>query len=113
MGSDRMFFKSKEKKDAIKHYKRMIKWAKKQPPLEKQRGHKMLKEMGENWYSESCSYCKNYLIPPVPPGCWECVGNGIPKICCHGLWNKMRHASTWGDWITAAKKVLKYIKKNG
>jgi len=113
-----MFFRSKEKKDTIKHYKRMIKWVKKQSPDDSVNSNKMFREIGENWYSPSCSYCKKYLSSndkPATTECWRCElrSTSVPIRCCNGLWNYMEIACRWKEWILAAKKVLKYIKKYG
>ena len=113
------------KKDAIAHYKRMIKWAKTQP----QRGEwpeydVMSDNIHEDWYALHCSYCAKFMSheDDVYNPCYLCplslfkeksfpIDEG--KICCNGLWAKINEAKTWSTWIKRAEKVLEYIKENG
>ena len=97
------------KMKAIFHYEKMIEWAKKQNkkllviPIE------MYNAIGEDWSSYYCSFCHLHNND-----CINCVlGDGKNRDChcCGGLWAKMNEAKNWGEWVKAANKVLKYIKK--
>lgn len=95
---------------AIRHYNRMIEWAEKQNPDFGPDCDIMYEEIGESWYSGSCTYCLKAV-----GCCKQCKlkGGSIQPTCCNGLWRKMSSSCTWREWIEEAKKVREYIKKNG
>lgn len=113
------------KKEAIKHYNRMIEWAKIQNPEEAVDYYLMEVAIGEDWWAGYCPFCKNF-------GCMVCPLNtefektqdqnhydpdkrndyyGSSKNCCEGLWSKMSKSETWKEWIKNAGKVRAYIRK--
>jgi hypothetical protein len=115
---------NKLQKETIAHYNRMIKYAKahideKMDPYEA--CEEMESEIGEDWHTNSCIYCKHYGLRRIsfPPICPLAVFNdkfincGGWDNCCNGLWSKLEQVQNWKDWIEAAKEVKKYIRENG
>ena len=100
------------KEIAIAHYNLMIEWAGEKDPDEMQSSYIMAQLLGETWYGESCAYCDEYWVEDAEEPCENCPLYENDS-CCDGLWFMMGASATWKDWIVAAKKVLKYIKKNG
>jgi hypothetical protein len=98
----------KIKKEAIEHYEEMIKWAELQDPEEKVDEDKMIKEIGQYWEANYCSYCKEHDCEDDCP-----LGSDNPHHCCNKLWDKMDASKIWSTWITNALKVLEYIKEKG
>jgi len=96
------------RKGTLSHYRRMIKYAKKQDPNEEPDAKKMLSDIGEDWYAKHCPYCQTYYRIGCPSTCPLC-NNRIS--CCGGLWTKMNQALTWAQWIIHAKEIVKFIKK--
>lgn len=101
---------SQKKKDALAHYRRMIKWAKKQPKRQPPHREIMRGEIGEEWHGADCVYCVE-----EKGKCMFCVLNGGAAAfnCCNGLWYKMATAGSWESWIYYAEKIVQYIKNNG
>jgi|GEM_PF-2203726 len=98
----------------VRHYNRMMAWAKTQPEGERVDILKMEDEIGENWYASSCPYCRRYYYGKRT-GCIQCpLGSSeYSQDCCDGLWKKMDNSQTWGEWIERAKAVKKYVWKHG
>lgn len=98
-------------KKALKHYDRMIKYAKKQNPNDPPAFLKMLDDIGETWYHLDCTYCNifkdNCLL------CSLSVHGSDSSSCCMGLWSYMDKSYTWKEWIGWAKLIKEYIKING
>ena len=112
-----MGLKSEEKdikQEAIDHYKRMIAWAKTQPPSNFPSIKTMEDSIKEFWYGTHCSYCKNYNFPDDEDGedCGDCPLKRHDN-CCNGLWGSLSHSLNWEKWIVNAKKVLAYIRRHG
>lgn len=103
------------KKAAIKHYKKMIKWAKKQDPHKIVLETDMKKAIGEDWHGSSCPYCLHFNAIKTIYICWRCPLSGGPddSCCCGRLWHDLNASHYWGLWVKNAKEVLKYIKKHG
>jgi len=95
------------KQKALKHYDKMIAWASRQKPRGRVSYPKMIDAINQDWYSDSCSYCEQQREV-----CSTCplVSGGN---CCGGLWYELHISRTWASWITSAKKVREYIKRNG
>jgi hypothetical protein len=104
-----------KKEIALKHYDKMIEWAKAQPENDIQDKFEMMHAISENWDASSCIYCdtvnihtgKCVLVKSKDKIC----NNG--SNCCNSLWLKMNQSYTWKEWIEKAKKVRKYIQKYG
>lgn len=104
------------RRKAIRHYNRMIKWAKTQNPKSKVSKKKMEKEIGESWSGRDCAYCTEYIAMwcggcPLRPCGYATDYPG--EVCCSGLYYKMLTTSIWSSWIKAAEKVRDFIKENG
>lgn len=95
-------------KQAIAHYDRMIEWAKKQPQRKIPDDCDMLCEIGENWFSNGCTYCLKYF-----DGSCDTCALQAKRGCCNGLWESMNRSETWGTWVKRAEKVRQYIIDNG
>ena len=78
------------KQKALKKYDEHIKWA-------------------EFQINEECPYCEEFKEGAECGKCPLHTVNG----CCDGLWRTMTNTETWDDWIYYAKKIKKYIMKNG
>jgi len=102
----------KIKDKAIKHYEKMIAFAKMQDPKKEADDYIMQYYIGENWEGDYCEYCNNYE-------CYECNLSALIKrgergsACCMGLYNSMAYAKTWKTWIPRAEKVKAYIEVHG
>lgn len=101
------------KESGIAHYKRMINWARIRDKKEMTSYYGMSKGLGEVWQGHYCLYCSINLNGFRCNKCPLQGKNGDSSTCCDGLWVKMHKSMTWGEWVKNAKKVLKYIKKNG
>jgi len=113
------------KQQAINHYQRMIAWAEKQDQKSRPSAYKMKYSIKENWFSDYCSYCKEYQTDcsnclQEDAECKSCEVEACKKCvlyknnsCCNGLWVLMRDSFSWAEWVKTAKKVLDYIKANG
>jgi hypothetical protein len=97
---------------AIEHYERMLAYAKTQDPNDRPDLEVMEEAIKETWDADSCPYCAKYLYI-----CNKCALNptlvNTPDYCCNGLYNAMVFSNTWTEWISYAKKIKAYIKKNG
>jgi len=114
---------------AIKHYDKMIRYAKTQLPGSKVSRTSMYKNIGQYWEGDDCPYCQReeaglvgYLVEtklsPEDLGGFgfkesECPLGPCDLNCCNGLWTDMDLAETWGEWIEAAKQVREYIREKG
>jgi len=97
----------------VRHYNRMMAWAKTQPEGEEVSITKMYDEIGEDWTAENCPYCQKYYINKG--SCSQCPLNisNFPYHCCNHLWSQMNKSQTWGEWVERAKAVKKYVWKHG
>ena len=98
------------KKKAIAHYDRMIEWAEKQDPKGKAINRKMQEAIGEEWFSDDCSFCQHYHVESII-GCDGCPLFKLQFGCCNGRWDKLSRSKMWKSWIKNAKSVRAYIKK--
>jgi hypothetical protein len=107
------------KEQAHEHYQKMIDWAKEQPKEDIKDSEIMLREIGEDWFSDCCPYCNKYLsIDGYVDDCGKCPlnletdGRGM-EYCCGDIWDKVQDVITWKEWIKWAKKIDKFIQKKG
>ena len=101
-------------KEAIKHYDRMIAWAKKQNPDRKvvlkneSDSTEMQEKLGEDWYATYCPLCQqNKDI------CESCPYNKKYGFCGgmgKNAWFKLRLAKNYREWIMSAQKVKRQLK---
>ena len=108
------------KAKAIKHYDRMIKFAKSEIDEggKTVNADRMRQSIREDWYAGSCPYCKKYMIHHECLSgtlCIKCplMPTGKTDDCCNGLWMEMSKASTWKEFIVCAERVKEYIRENG
>ena len=121
------FNKAEIKRQAIRHYKRMIECAKSfkgrfsidniEEYLEE--------EIEETWGGGFCSYCSVYTeIRQTYTGggyvCGKCplckeaeTLYDIDHSCCNGAWHKIGESKNLEEFIKNLKNVLKYIRENG
>jgi len=105
--------------DSIKHWERMIKWAKKQPKrgllsMPKMKT-KMFESIGEYYGGDDCPLCQRYLYAE---GCEVCpLGRKYRKaldkdlvLACVLTWRKAYGSTTWAVWLKYAKLLLKDLK---
>lgn len=105
---------------AIRHYKRMINFAKMQIYDTSPSFDTMERYIGETIWSRYCSYCdehdrKSILNCGGTCPLFSLVDNKEQdeNYCCHGLWDRMSESSSWKSFIVNATNVLEYIKRNG
>lgn len=103
--------KIKAIKDTIKHWEDMIEWVEKQPPTFKPDVFKMFHKIEQDWFDESCALCKisfNSLCTdcPLAEKFGKCIGRDPRK----NAWILVHDASTWKEWLTHAKVLLKQLK---
>ena len=97
----------KTKNEAIQHYDKMIKWAEKQNKYKIPSVSKMYYEIKTTWAGQHCSYCNIHNTT-----CFLCELHS-KNSCCDGLWLRMDRSKTWKEWIKYAKKIKRFIEKNG
>lgn len=125
------------KKESLAHYKRMITWVKTQPETDKPREYIMDASIKETWHGDNCAYCSRYssyskctnqrLFPNFPDGTVDACplrpkedlfdgdteSDNESLYCCGGLWQEMHSSKTWKTWLSYARKIVNYIKRNG
>lgn len=87
---------------SIKHYEKMIAWAKKQNKKEISNENVMWKSIGEHWHSNSCSLCELFVCSKCPFG--RKYGY-CGKLKNKNKWIKLVTAHNWKEWIKGAKQV--------
>ena len=103
-----MITKEQAIKDSIKHWERMIAWAKKQPKLYMAHPDDMKKAIGENWGKDYCTLCTRYYkaccyFCPLAKKHGSCIDNGNHFV-------KVSFSYRWGDWVKNAKIMLKQLR---
>ena len=100
------------KRKALSHYKRMIKWVKTQPLMDKPDRTEMKDNIHESWFGYNCAYCAKY-----DDVCRDCILYKLSPTegysCCEGLWLDMNRAQTWHEWLYWAEQVYKFIQTHG
>ena len=94
--------------DTIKHWKRMIRWAKKQKPRDRALWQTMNDSIEETWQGDDCPLCKAYICEkcPLEKMYGECSGFNKKN-----LWETVNHSRTWGTWVKNAEKFLIQLTK--
>ena len=117
--------KAKKNKDdvlileSINHWKKMINWVAGQPQNSKPNFLTMLVNIGENWGSMDCPFCKYYVyIDDWKPWLRDCIGCPISQKWgrCSVYkkshpWGAVSNSSTWGEWLINAELFLKELEK--
>ena len=104
--------------DSIDHWKRMIKWVKKQDRRMAANPLSMLVGAGQDWSSDSCSLCQQQQNPRWEPGCPKCPLAQKYGLCsCVNLtsptknaWGRVTAAKTWAGWLQHGKRMLKQLE---
>lgn len=110
--------------DTVAHYLRMMWWAINEGEDEKKCcdpifdgfSVKMLKAIGENFFSTSCPYCIKYRercesceLSPLDDDKYR-----VSAYCCDGWWKDMAGQSNIVNrWLRQAHNVLSYIIEYG
>ena len=113
-----MLLKSEIKRQAIRHYQRMIKFALSQKWFDEAISLFMLKEIGECWSGEYCAYCNHYFTEDNIESDTECIDCPLnpgsdSENCCDDLYEKMADSKYWITFAYRAWRVLRYIQRNG
>ena len=101
-----VFDNKTQRLNVIQHYKRMIKWAKKNPNRSVD-STEMLQAIGERCTDRYCVLCRKYNCE-VHVGC-PLVGAGLcctPDTEIPSWYEKMIVARTWKDFAVEAQKFL-------
>lgn len=92
---------------SIKHWERMIKWAKKQDKYARPLYSYMELEINESWYNGDCALCRFYK-----DYCYNCILS-TEYVDCYdddSIWRLISDSNTWKEWIANAKQFLKQLK---
>ena len=98
-------------KESLKHWKRMQRWVKKQPPENKVNKFLMFQDIAEMWYGFSCALCNLFS------GRCQChiqeVECPINPWCLNELsaWRKVNEAITWNEWLRASEGMIKELER--
>jgi len=95
--------------ESIKHYKRMIKWAKKQPQNDIALLMDMDTKLGETYGADDCPMCVKYRIYPRCNVC-PLGAKYNDGFSCTPSWRAVFHSKTWGEWVIHAEVLLKDLK---
>ena len=110
------------KQDTIDHYNRMIEWVEKNindPAFQAERpDYSVIEdEIGENWYSKYCPFCKKYYDEGKSFECCKCPLDLVERdtegkyvSCCGGLWESMAVSKTWHEWLVYAKRIINLLE---
>jgi len=98
---------------SILHWRRMIKWVKKQHPKEDTATIKMRMEIKTDWNADGCALCTLFRLSGA---CSQCpLAKKYDK--CSGLdedkknaWVDVALSDTWRDWLKAAHRLLKQLE---
>jgi hypothetical protein len=102
--------------ESIKHWKRMIRWAKKQKANGSAKILVMAKSLHEHWKGNHCPLCKKYtdiydyvdcFKCPLAKRYGECSGSNNIK---GNNWQNVNSSTNWKVWIKEAKIMLKQLK---
>jgi len=95
---------------SIKHWRRMIKWAKTQNPDTEPNHRDLWLGLQTVWNHGGCDVCKYFFMHLEE----KCVLN--PDCCtkiriCHEAWNKLNFSKTWKEWIGYSQEFLAVLVK--
>jgi len=97
-------------KKSIKHWEKMIKWAKEKTSYSPY--YLTMKDsIGESWFEGDCPLCKKYMNDSTR----ECFGCPLGKkygVCGtkSNKWLAVYNSSTWGIWVLNANKLLRQLR---
>lgn len=102
----------------IEHWERMIRWVKKRKNKKAEADEEIMERyLGEGWHSDDCDLC-TYYIRGKAGGCEKCIlAERYGR--CHdaniganqNAWIDVANAATWEQWLAAAPKLLKQLKR--
>jgi len=98
----------------LKHWDIMISWAEKQPKRKEVFQPEMINDTGHVWGASDCPWCERYGINGCVGCPMETQYNPYHKrqmACDKAGYYKVGNTDTWGEWVKAAKKFRKKIKK--
>lgn len=100
--------KRKAIRKSIRHWRRMVRWAKKQDPDSRKWSVVMMEEIGEFWSDHHCALCQEYEES-------DCRGCPLSEIgeCCHkynSAYDVVACADTWGGFVNAGKNMIRVLK---
>ena len=100
--------------ESIKHWERMITFAKTRKGKEFVSDVEMFTVIGETWNSGSCPLCKLHLY-----GCSKCILRILYGNCDNletsltgtyeNVWSEVSNANIWSDWIKNANVMVKQL----
>lgn len=93
---------------SIKHWERMINWAKSRPLRERTDDDLMLDLLGERWLTTDCNLCKTFRYEGGKYQCENCPLTGLNKQCEQTVspWRSVDSSKTWKTWISNAEQYM-------
>jgi len=99
-------------KNSIEHWKRMIKWAKKQNKEHSVYQFSMKKIIKESWFTDDCKLCIKFKSDLR--GCGDCPLDEKYGRCTNSnsgnAWSKVNASKKWGMWVKKAEIMLKQLE---
>lgn len=104
--------KRKAIQESIRHWKRMVAWAKARDPKKAKDAvyNRMVDDLDEWPCSDSCALCQKYFSTKT-----YCTGCPLYESgnCCNeddSFFLSAYWSDTWGDFVKAGKKMIKVLK---
>ncbi len=94
-------------KESIAHWKRMIKWVKRQDPNGWASSNEMYYKLNETWGASACALC-NIFNTINRYHCQGCPIKSDPRCCKE--YELVDDSNTWKEWLTNSKGMLKLLK---
>ena len=94
--------------ESIKHWKRMIRWVKKQDKDDLVSQYTMGDDIKEVWSSSDCALCAIFEV-----NCSNCplgIRYGSCGFGSKNAWIEVTQSDRWGEWLINAKVMLKQLK---
>jgi len=95
---------------SILHWRRMIKWAEKQPKKNRANHQYMYGEIGEWWDSLSCDLCKVCDDHGDCPECPLSIKYGSCKYPGKNMYRSVVLSLTWEEWLKNARRMLRQLE---
>lgn len=104
-------------KKTIAHWKRMIAWVKSVVADYSVVDVDIMADcIGEDWYSNACSFCSAYSIygdtwqPTCHPTCPIIAAHYPGCMSRASHWSAVDRTKTWRKWLSAAEKMLAMLE---
>ena len=98
--------------ESVDHWKEMIKWVEIQDPSSVVSPSDMEDELDVYWTGNDCALCRYEnntqaacLKCPLAKKYGRCANEGTRNV-----WDKVYHASTWGEWLINARLMYYQLK---